>query len=135
MRAYHVTTPKKLERYKATGCILPPVRFWSTRHSAERWAKRTGRSVIVEFEAPPETHPLPIKGGAYWSPRMVWANDFYTRSPSDDKRQDLRGMRTRIQLQLWTRGPLVLLARVYLPRRSRGHAGADSVNGCSLGRA
>jgi len=42
MIGYHVTTPKKLEKYKKTGCILEPVRFWVNRDAAFSWAKRTG---------------------------------------------------------------------------------------------
>lgn len=42
MKIYHCTTPKKLERYKATGCILPPVRGWKYLNSAKQWGKRVG---------------------------------------------------------------------------------------------
>ena len=74
---YHVTTPKKLERYKATGCILPPVRFWLFRNSAEAWAKKTGRTVILEIPVK-VAYPLPDHkptGHAAWTPEMVrkWA--------------------------------------------------------------
>lgn len=62
---YHVTTPRKLARYETTGCILSPVRFWTTLYSAQRWARKTGRSVILAID-PPREYPLPIKGGAAW---------------------------------------------------------------------
>jgi hypothetical protein len=75
---YHVTTPKKLERYRRTGCILPPVRFWLTQERAEltqeraeRWMRRTGRTVLLTFECPNESYPLPTPRAAAWSPDMV----------------------------------------------------------------
>lgn len=68
---YHVTTPKRLARYQATGAILPPVRWWSTLYSAGRWARKTGRTLVLEIELPPQRWPLPIRGGAYWSDQPV----------------------------------------------------------------
>jgi len=76
MIVFHVTTEKKLERYKASGCILAPVRFWSTRYAAERWARKTGRGIILSFARPEQTYPLPIKGGALWSPKNVQVATF-----------------------------------------------------------
>lgn len=73
MIGYHVTTERKVERYRATGCILPPVRFWAFRNSAEAWAKKTGRTVILTIEVK-EAFPLPDhqpRGHAYWSPECV----------------------------------------------------------------
>lgn len=70
MEGYHVTTPKKLERYKKTGAILPPVRFWPNESTANRWAKRTGRSVILKISAT-ETYPLPDHKPARWTPEVV----------------------------------------------------------------
>lgn len=74
---YHVTTPKKLGRYKQFNCILPPVRYWTTLYSAFRWARRTGRSIILEFEEPSISYPLPQKGGAKWSSEIIrkWKNN------------------------------------------------------------
>lgn len=72
MVAYHVTTPRKLARYQATGAILPPVRFWPDRVLAERWAKRTGRTLIAEFEVD-ESYPLPDHKPARWTPTIVSA--------------------------------------------------------------
>lgn len=68
---YHVTTQKKLERFNRSGCILPPVRYWTTLYSALRWARRTGRLIILEFEEPLISYPLPQKGGTKWSPEII----------------------------------------------------------------
>lgn len=70
MIGYHVTTPKKLDRYKATGGILPPVRFWPNRFTAERWAKKTGRSVILEIEVS-QSYPLPDHKPARWTSEFI----------------------------------------------------------------
>jgi len=73
MKVYHVTTAKKLKRYRQTGAILPPVRYWTTEYSARKWAKKTQRLIIMDFEEPKESYPLPIKKikGAKWSPEKV----------------------------------------------------------------
>jgi len=71
MRVFHCTTTKKLDRYEKTGAILPAVRFWSTKFSAIKWMKKTGRNVLLSFEKPVNSYPLPIKGGAYWSDDLV----------------------------------------------------------------
>ena len=73
MVGYHVTTEKKLQRYRDTGAILPPVRFWAFRDSAVAWARKTGRNVILRI-APKTVHPLPDhkpRGHAYWTPEVV----------------------------------------------------------------
>lgn len=73
MIGYHVTTPAKLARYQATGSILPPVRFWLTAETAQAWAKRVGRSVVLEVTVG-EAFPLPDhqpRGMAWWSPWCV----------------------------------------------------------------
>ncbi len=73
MTGFHVTTPAKIERYEATGCILSPVRFWRFENSARAWAKKTGRSVILKIEVT-EAYPMPDhapKGHAWWSPEYV----------------------------------------------------------------
>jgi hypothetical protein len=73
MTGYHVTTPHKLARYRATGCILPPVRFWYYERSARDWGRRVGCSVILRIEAG-EHHPLPDhrpRGHAAWTPRVI----------------------------------------------------------------
>ncbi len=70
MTGYHVTTTRKLERYKQTGCILPPVRFWPNLETAQRWAKRTLRDVIIKFECE-ESYPLPDHRPARWTREHV----------------------------------------------------------------
>lgn len=70
MKLYHVTTPKKLARYISTGAILPPVRGFAFRARAEEWAKRTGRTVILEIEGGP-AYPLPDH-----RPHAYWIDDF-----------------------------------------------------------
>lgn len=73
MIGYHVTTPKKMARYNGTGAILPPVRFWAFKGSAFEWAKRTGRSVVIEIDVK-IAHPLPDhrpRGHAFWTPEVV----------------------------------------------------------------
>ena len=73
MTGYHVTTPRKLARYRATGAILPPVRFWRWPASARAWARRTGRTIVLVIE-PKITHPLPDhrpRGHAWWTPEIV----------------------------------------------------------------
>jgi len=67
---YHVSTDRKVARYETTGAILPPVRFWPNRLTAERWAKRTGRNRILEIQVQ-TSHPLPDHKPARWSPDVV----------------------------------------------------------------
>lgn len=70
MKAYHVTTDKKIERYKQTGCILSPVRFWPNLYTANRWAKKTGRNRIVTFEVE-NSYPLPDHKPARWTLEFI----------------------------------------------------------------
>lgn len=70
MTGYHVTTAKKVARYRETGAILPPVRFWPTLATAEAWARKTQRSVIVEIECA-VAYPLPDHRPSYWTPELV----------------------------------------------------------------
>lgn len=73
MKGYHCTTTKKLRRYEESGAIFPPVRFWLFRDSAEQWAKKTRRDVVLEIEVG-EHYPLPDhqpRGHAHWSPEYV----------------------------------------------------------------
>lgn len=67
---YHVTTPRKLTRYKCTGAILPPVRFWPNPFYAERWARKTGRTVILQI-AVQKSYPLPDHRPARWTPEVI----------------------------------------------------------------
>ena len=73
MKGFHVTTPRKVARYEATGGILPPVRFWRHEASARAWAEKTGRSVVLVIEVG-EAHPLPDhkpRGHAWWTSDMI----------------------------------------------------------------
>ena len=79
MIIYHATTPAKVKRYCATGAILPPVRGWAFLTSAQAWAKRVGRSVVLRLDAdvaypPPDHQP---RGHAYWSPNVIrsWSRE------------------------------------------------------------
>ena len=93
MIAYHVTTEKKLARYKSTGAILPPVRFWSTLEAATRWARKTGRDLLARFDAPCRSWPLPIKGGAWWTDQIIMIQDISV--------EELSGSHpTRLEFQL-----------------------------------
>jgi len=70
MIGYHVTTPRKVARYHATGAILPPVRFWPSEATARRWSKRTGRHLVLQIEVM-TSYPLPDHRPARWSPDLV----------------------------------------------------------------
>ena len=76
MRVFHVTTRKKVARYVETGAILPPVRYWKCEFWARRWARKTGRGLILCFEEPTRSYPLPTKGPASWSPDLVRLEEF-----------------------------------------------------------
>lgn len=75
MIGYHVTTPAKLARYKQSRCIYPPVRFWLFKASAEKWLKKTGRSIILEIECN-QAFPLPD----HQPPRHAWWTPEYVRT-------------------------------------------------------
>lgn len=70
MKLYHVTTPKKVKKYKETGRIISPVRGFTTLIAAMAWAIKVGRSVILEIEAT-NAYKLPDHhnqwGDAYWN--------------------------------------------------------------------
>lgn len=70
MIGYHVTTERKLERYRATGSILPPVRFWPNLYTAEKWSKKTGRNIILEIKCD-TSYPLPDHKPAHWTPEHI----------------------------------------------------------------
>ena len=70
MIGYHVTTDKKFARYKTTGAILPPVRFWPNELTARRWAKRTGRNIILQIEYT-QSFPLPDHKPARWTGELI----------------------------------------------------------------
>lgn len=70
MTGYHVTTVKKLQKYQATGGILPPVRFWPTEYTARKWAQKTCRDVILKIECG-VSYPLPDHKPARWTDEIV----------------------------------------------------------------
>ena len=73
MEIFHCTTPKRLKRYKDTGCILSPVRGWKYLKSAENWCKKTGRTIIIKFDAE-KYYPLPDHkplGHAFWCDEYI----------------------------------------------------------------
>lgn len=74
MKLYHCTTPNKLERYKNTGAILPPVRGWKWINSAKEWGRKTQRSLILEIETSELVYPLPDHKPLYhsfWTPDII----------------------------------------------------------------
>jgi hypothetical protein len=52
MIVYHVTSLKKLEKYKASGKIKAPVRAWENIEQAERMSISTGRRIILRLKFP-----------------------------------------------------------------------------------
>ena len=71
MIGYHVTTEKKAERYKKTGCILARVNFFSDLSVAKRWARKKGRNLILRFECT-FYHPHRMHEFSYWTPENVY---------------------------------------------------------------
>lgn len=70
MKLYHATTPKKARKYRSSGRIISPVRGFTTLAAAMAWARKVGRSVVVEFDAD-HPHKLPDHhnrfGEAWWN--------------------------------------------------------------------
>lgn len=66
---YHVTTEKKVLRYRESGRIYSPVRGFTTLQAALAWACKVGRRVILEVEGQ-DCHKLPDHhnafGEAWW---------------------------------------------------------------------
>jgi len=58
MIVYHVTTLKKLIKYKASGQINSPVRAWENIKQAERMSLSTGRRIILRLKFPNDTPKL-----------------------------------------------------------------------------
>ena len=74
MTGYHVTTLNKMARYRATGAILPPVRFWKSENGARAWMRKTGRTVLLAITCRKAySYPLPDHGPwlCYWTPDMI----------------------------------------------------------------
>lgn len=68
---YHCTTPKKIARCVASGCILSPVRGFSNINAAKEWCKHTGRTIILELEGF-DLHKLPDHNNQFGT---AWWND------------------------------------------------------------
>lgn len=70
---WHACRPAQLQRYKATGGILPPVRGFDTPEGAHIWGATVGRSIVLEVDVeltqalPDHHHQM---GLAWWSPKM-----------------------------------------------------------------
>ena len=52
MIVYHVTSLKKLDKYRNTGRILAPVRAWENIEQAQRMSISTGRQIIIRLRFP-----------------------------------------------------------------------------------
>ena len=63
MKVYHVTSMKKLLKYKAEGLIKPPVRAWADVFEAVRFSCQTGRPIILRLKFPDNADALPGHGG------------------------------------------------------------------------
>jgi len=50
MKVYHVTSMKKLLKYKSEGVIKPPVRAWVDVYEAIRFSVNTGRPIILRLK-------------------------------------------------------------------------------------
>jgi len=50
MKLYHATTPKKAKLYKETGCIIKPVRGFTTLLSAMAWSLSISGERTVFYE-------------------------------------------------------------------------------------
>jgi hypothetical protein len=69
---YHVTSARKLARYKKAGYITPPVRAWRTIAAAERFSLATGRQVIMRLRFPDDANTLDgHRGEAVYVTRRV----------------------------------------------------------------
>jgi hypothetical protein len=70
-RYFHVTTYKKLDKYKRRGYIKPPVRAWMSLFQAMRFSETCGRRVILRlidnggFELNSEIHESVISHEPY----------------------------------------------------------------------
>lgn len=58
MIVYHVTSAKKLNKYRKSGGILPPVRAWETIQAAQRFSINTGRPIILRLKFPNDAPKL-----------------------------------------------------------------------------
>jgi hypothetical protein len=58
MIVWHVCSTTKLDKYRQTGGINPPVRAWENIEQAERFSKSTGRKVILRLKFPDDAPKL-----------------------------------------------------------------------------
>lgn len=58
MIVFHVCSLRKLEKYKKTGYILPPVRAWENIEQAQRMSISTGRRIILRLNFPSNASKL-----------------------------------------------------------------------------
>lgn len=70
MTLYHVTTPKKVQRYHVTGYIKKPVRGFTTFIAALAWGCKVGRTVILAIEAE-DSIKLPDHHNVYGEARWI----------------------------------------------------------------
>lgn len=49
MICYHCCNYNKLQKYKKTGYIIPPVRAWPDFKDAQRFSIQTGRQIILRL--------------------------------------------------------------------------------------
>jgi len=68
MIVFHVCSYKKLDKYKKTGYIMPPVRAWENIEQAVRMSKSTGRQVILRLKFPDNAEKL---DGHYGQARVL----------------------------------------------------------------
>lgn len=52
MIVYHVTSLKKLDKYRKSGKIVAPVRAWENIEQAQRMSVSTGRRIILRLRFP-----------------------------------------------------------------------------------
>lgn len=58
MIVWHVCSTTKLDKYRRTGGINPPVRAWENIEQAERFSKSTGRKIILRLRFPNDAPKL-----------------------------------------------------------------------------
>ena len=58
MIVYHVTSLKKLDKYRKSGKITAPVRAWENIEQAQRMSISTGRRIILRLKFPNNAEKL-----------------------------------------------------------------------------
>lgn len=58
MIVYHVTSLKKLDKYRKSGKISAPVRAWENIQQAQRMSLSTGRRIILRLKFPNNAEKL-----------------------------------------------------------------------------